>query len=220
MTIKASSASSSSVMDSPPSALPGSRRFVGEASRRCARNRERARRYQICGYTSFLRLSVPKHITTRERVAAAYHDHYDALRYIAERQYRVPKADSESIIHDVFVRFIRHHGSISDDAGWLVRSLRNACLNYWRDRKPTEALPSSLANTSADLNARVDLIRLLGRITARCRRILWLRYVDGLTPDEIARKCAASASPGYGRILIHRCLAAARAALTKATGRA
>ena len=207
-------------MDPPPSALRGSSRFVGEGPPlRAPRNPQASERYHASGYTS-CRPSPPRQMTPRERVAAAYDQHYDALRYVAERQFRVPSSDSESLIHDVFVRFMHHHASISDDGGWLVTSIRNACLNYWRDRKPTGELPPCLPDVFTHPDVHVDLVRLLGRITARCRNVLWLRYVDGLTPEEIAQTCAASPSRGYGRQLIHRCLTAARAALSKPRGNA
>ena len=162
-------------------------------------------------------------MTTRERVAAAYDAHYDVMRYIAAQRFGVPLPDVRPLIHDVFVRFIRHGATIGDERSWLVAAVSNACRNYWRDRKPEESL-SEMPDTArlADdvMNARVDVLRLLSRVPTRCQRVLWLRYVDGLAPEEIARICAASASVGYGRQLIHRCLRAARAALAAEKGRA
>lgn len=159
-------------------------------------------------------------MTTRDRVAAAYDAHYDVMRYIAAQRFRVPPSDIRPLIHDVFVRFIHHNPTIGDERSWLVTAVSNACRNYWRDRKPTEALPdiTDTRRFAEDVSARVDVLRLLARIPKRCQRVLWLRYVDGLSPEEIASQCAASASGGYGRQLIHRCLRAVREALA-ATGR-
>lgn len=153
---------------------------------------------------------------TRERVAAAYDEHYEVMRYIAAQRFRVPPADVRALIHDVFVAFIRHNAAVGDDRAWLVRATTNACLNYWRDKKPTDPLPELMDTReyAADVGARVDLLRLLARIPKRCQTVLWLRYVDGLSPEEIAQKCASSASSGgYGRLLVHRCLRAVREAL-------
>lgn len=153
---------------------------------------------------------------TRERVAAAYEEHYDLMRYIAAQRFRVPPADVRAVIHDVFVAFIRHNAAIGDDRGWLVQATTNACRNYWRDRKPTEPLPdlTDTRELGADVGARVDVLRLLARIPKRCQKVLWLRYVDGLSPEEIAHRCASTESSGaYGRLLVHRCLRAVREAL-------
>jgi RNA polymerase sigma factor (sigma-70 family) len=152
---------------------------------------------------------------TRDRVAAAYDAHYDVMRYIAARRFHVPPADIRPLIHDVFVAFIRHSTAIGDERSWLVAAVSNACRNYWRDKRPTEALPevTDMARMADDVGARVDLLRLLSRIPLRCRAVLWLRYVDGLSPEEIAGRCASSQSGGYGRQLIHRCLRAVREAL-------
>ena len=152
---------------------------------------------------------------TRDRVAAAYDEHYDVMRYIAAQRFRVPPGDVRPLIHDVFVAFIRHSDAIADERGWLVQAVTNACRNYWRDRKPTEPLAdlTDAAQVVEDASIRIDVLRLLERIPKRCQAVLWLRYVDGLSPEEIAHRCAASASAGYGRLLIHRCLRAVREAL-------
>ena len=154
-------------------------------------------------------------MTTRDRVTAAYDAHYDVMRYIAAQRFRVPTSDIRPLIHDVFVSFMRHSDAIGDDRSWLVTAVSNACRNYWRDRKPTEALTDVRDTRELDegASARVDVLRLLARIPKRCQAVLWLRYVDGLSPEEIARRCAASASGSYGRQLIHRCLRAVRETL-------
>jgi RNA polymerase sigma factor (sigma-70 family) len=152
----------------------------------------------------------------RDRIAAAYDAHYDVLRFIASQKFNVPAADVRPLLHDVFVSYIRHSAGVSDDRSWLVTTTRNACRNYWRDRKPTEPIPETLLDPhqlADDVGARVDVARLLRRLPQRCRMVLWLRYVDGVGPEEIAHRCAASDSPGYGRQLVHRCLRAARQAL-------
>jgi RNA polymerase sigma factor (sigma-70 family) len=158
---------------------------------------------------------------TRDRVAAAYDAHYDVLRFIAAQRFRVPPADVRPLIHDVFVAFIRHGDAIGDDRKWLVAAVSNACRNYWRDLKRTEELPemSDTARFIDDVSARVDVLRLLRGIPERCRTVLWLRYIDGLSPEEIAARCASSPSGGYGRQLVHRCLRAVREALASGARR-
>lgn len=157
----------------------------------------------------------------RDRVAAAYDAHYDVMRYIAAQRFRVPIADVRPLIHDVFVSYIRHEAVIAEDRAWLIKATTNACMNYWRDRKCTEPLPDMEDTRElAEVSARIDLLRLLERIPERCRDVLWQRYVEGLSAEEIARACTTKASSGgYGRLLVHRCLRAVREALADTSPR-
>ena len=159
----------------------------------------------------------------RQRVAAAYDAHYDVLRFVAAQKFRIPGPDVRPLIHDVFVAYMRHASVIGDDRSWLVAALMNACRNYWRDRKPSEPMPDPLVDPrvlAEDVSARLDVVRVLRRVPKRCREVLWLRYVDGCAPDEIAFRCATSSSAPYGRKLVHQCLRAAREAVASLeTGR-
>lgn len=148
-----------------------------------------------------------------ERVAIAYEAHYEKLRYIATQTFRVPAVDAPPLIHDVFVRYIRHAALIGDDSAWLVTATKHACLNYWRDRKPATELPD-IADTrqlAHDAVVRVELARVLRLIPKHCRAVLWWRYVDNMAPGDIAD--ALSKKRTYGRQIVHRCLRAARIAV-------
>jgi RNA polymerase sigma factor (sigma-70 family) len=150
------------------------------------------------------------------RVEAAYEGTYDLLRFIASRRFRIPECDVRPLIHDVFVAFMRSAAAIGDDRRWLATATINACRNYWRDRKEASPLPDTLLDVRGltdDAGARVDVALLLAHLSPRCRDVLRLRYVQGLASAEIASRCDTSS--GYIRILVHRCLRAARAALLR-----
>ena len=180
------------------------------------RARQAGKRYRKCGYTSERRRTSPMAESPRERVAAAYKAHYEALFNVA-RSFRVPRADVQPIIHDVFVSYIRHIGisAIGDDRGWLITATKHACLNYRRDVKPGTPLPpEGLLDGRAlrdDVAARLDLARVLRRVNSHCRKVLWRRYVDGWEPGDIAAELSKKRT--YGRQIVHRCLRAAREAL-------
>lgn len=151
---------------------------------------------------------------SHERTSAAYESHYEVLRFIAAQRFRVPAADVRPLIHDVFVRYMRHVAVIGDDRGWLITATRNACLNYWRDAKPGTPLPDVLLDPRAlrdDVAVRLDLARVLRRVPKHCRKVLWRRYVDGAEPGDIAAELSKKRT--YGRQMVHRCLSAAREAL-------
>ncbi len=194
-------------MNPPPSALAWNARVRGE------RTPLRRQRYRKSRYTLGAR-TLPMAQTAPERASAAYVAHYEALRFIAARKFRVPPADVRPLIHDVFVAYMRHAMTIGDDRGWLITATKHACLNYWRDAKPGTLLPDSLLDSRAlrdDVAVRLDLARVLRRVPRNCRKVLWRRYVDGEEPGDIAAELSKKRS--FGRQLVHRCLRAAREAL-------
>lgn len=210
-------------MNPPYSALPGGRQRGRVASLRQQQNREGAARYPEfrSRYTSGSS-GMPIDSPARQRVADAYDAHYDLLRFVASQKFRIPVPDVRPLIHDVFVAYMRNASVIGDDRGWLVAALINACRNYWRDRKPSEPMPDVLADPRAlidDVSAKLDVARVLRRLPKRCRAVLWLRYVDGCAPAEIAHRCATSLSAPYGRKLVHECLRAAREAVANLEAR-
>lgn len=154
--------------------------------------------------------------TPQDRVGAAYDAHYDLLRFIATRRFRVPIGDVRPIIHDVFVAYLRHQAAIGDPRTWLVTAICNACRNYWRDKKDGEPVPDTLRDPrelAERVAARVDVARLLAAIPSECRTLLALRFIEGLDAAEIATRCAIKA--GNARVRVHRCLEALRDALAK-----
>jgi RNA polymerase sigma factor (sigma-70 family) len=152
----------------------------------------------------------------QDRVAAAYEGYYDLLTYIAVRRYKIPRPEIRPLIHDVFVNFLRHEALVGDDRRWLTTAITNACLNYWRDRKPGVPLPADLLDSRRvvdDALARHDLARVLKRLSDDCERLLRLHYLEELQAPEIAD--LFDTTPGYIRVKIHRCLEYARRAIAE-----
>ncbi|MCU1347512.1 MAG: SigE family polymerase sigma factor [Acidobacteria bacterium] len=152
-----------------------------------------------------------------DSIGAIYDAQYDLLRFIAVQRFRIPATDVRPIIHDVFVAYLRHREQIDDARLWLAEAVRNACRNYWRDRKPSEPLEVDMVDTRRlvdEVAARIDVARMLTSVTPECRRLLYLRYVEGLDPAEIAERCHIEV--GNARIRVHRCLKSIRAALADA----
>lgn len=208
-------------MNSPQSALLRSRRGCGEASHEME-NRKGRVRYLGSGYTSRTPAWTPGMTTPRDRVAAAYDANVAALQLVA-RKFNVPPADRRPLIHDVFVAFMRHSAGIVDDRAWLVAATCNACRNYWRDRKSGEPVAEAIVDPqqfAEEIAVRLDVASVLAAIPKRCRAVLRMRYVAGLSAEEIAARCAASSSAAYGRQIVHRCMRAAREALARIATRA
>jgi RNA polymerase sigma factor (sigma-70 family) len=157
-----------------------------------------------------------------ERVEAAYRAHYDVLRFIAARRFKIPTDEICGIIHDVFLSFIRNQArvghTLADERAWLVGGVCNASRYYWRKHRG-EGLPPDIAEyvdpsaVAEDAISRLLLAGVLRSLPERCRELLRKRYSEGYTPDEIA--VLASLARGSAKNLISKCLLAARAAFCR-----
>lgn len=138
------------------------------------------------------------------------------LRY-AERRFHVPLADAENLLQDLFLGLVQAKTPIGDLRAWLVGGMANACRGYWRHQTDqTTELPDFdrwLDPTSAALvderHYTLILQRLARDLAPRDAQILAWHYLDGRTAPEIAQQVGIT--PAYATLLIHRCLARARA---------
>jgi len=154
-----------------------------------------------------------------QRAESAYRAHYDVLRFIAARRFKIPIDEVCGVIHDVFVSFIRHEAKVAlspaDERAWLIGGVCNASRYYWRKHR-TEELPTDIDEhidpvaVADDAITRLLLADVLRHLPERCRDLLRKRYSEGYTPDEIA--AMASLARGSAKNLISKCLLAARAA--------
>lgn len=148
-----------------------------------------------------------------EQVAIAYREHYRVMEYIVARRFRVPADDVRSVIHDVFLAFIRHRSRIRDERAWLVGATFKQCCVYWRARggdPPISDLSdeTDLPARVTDIEARVELNHVMGQLPSRCRHLLKLRFLEQCSSLEIARELATTVD--YARKLVHRCMLHAR----------
>jgi RNA polymerase sigma-70 factor (ECF subfamily) len=126
--------------------------------------------------------------------------------------------EAEDVAQEVFVRLVTHKERM--DAAFpsslLYRIATNLSLNRLRDRRrrpdlPGDDLLSQIARLD-NLDAPILLDRLFGRQPESSRTIAVLHYVDGLTLEQVARRCGMSVSG------IRRRLRVLRAALQKMGG--
>lgn len=136
------------------------------------------------------------------------------LRVLFAR-YRVPPQDTEDILQQALLALIHHWETVRDPEAWLMGTLRNKCLVYWRDRRRKlydtvdatvlewVAKPEAPSQEQSDLWN--DLETLLSRLPSRCQSLLWLRYRLGYNTPEIARELGYS--PNSISKVTARCLA-------------
>ena len=117
-------------------------------------------------------------------------------------RYRVPLQDTEDILQQALLALIYHWKTVRDPEAWLMGTLRNKCLVYWRDRrrKLYDAVDATvlewIAKPEAPEQERSDLWQdletLISRLPARCRSMLWMRYRMGYETPEIAQRMGYS----------------------------
>jgi RNA polymerase sigma factor (sigma-70 family) len=142
---------------------------------------------------------------------AVYRDHYELLLFIAAGRFRIPFADAENVVHDVFLRFLKNRQRVTSTRAWLVAAVSNAARDYWRapQRREGGAIPERATTPSDRLCAAIDATTLMDLLPAKCREVLSRRYCEGCSVEELATEY--DTTTGYAKVMVHRCLVAARA---------
>ena len=131
-------------------------------------------------------------------------------------RYRIPAQDAEDLLQETFLIMVSKWGSIRNPDAWLLSTLSNRCIIYWRkhrsrlwdlvDTAILELLAEAEAPAQENANLRFDLDGILSALPERCRSILRLRYGLGCSTAEAAERtgyCKSSI-----RKVTRRCLAA------------
>jgi RNA polymerase sigma factor (sigma-70 family) len=131
-------------------------------------------------------------------------------------RYRIPAQDAEDILQETILILVSKLGTIRNPEAWLVGTLANRCIVYWRRQRTRlfELVDSTILELLAEGEApaqersdiRSDLEAMLACLPNRCRSVLRLRYGFGCTTAEVAEQtgyCKSSV-----RKVTRRCLAA------------
>lgn len=130
-------------------------------------------------------------------------------------RYAIPPQDTEDILQQGLLALVYQREVVRDPESWLLGTLRNKCLLYWRDhrRKLYEAVDAAVlelmaepmppAQETADL--RRDLVNAIEGLPERCRSLLSLRYQGYEAPEVAVRLGYSQASINK---ITNRCLAA------------
>jgi len=131
-------------------------------------------------------------------------------------RYRIPAQDADDLLQETFLIMVSKAGSIRNPDAWLVATLANRCIIYWRKHRAKlwDLVDTAILEMLADVEAppqesadlRYDLDSLLSNLPDRCRSLLRLRYGYGCGTAETAERmgyCKSSI-----RKVTRRCLAA------------
>jgi RNA polymerase sigma factor (sigma-70 family) len=155
-----------------------------------------------------------------------YLEHAPLMRRIAASRFRIPAAELDALVHDVFATYIANFAGVRGDVRrYLVGGICNAARNFWRSRNAAEAVfsdeepPESAISRS--LSDEVESVQLaaatMARLDQRCREALERYYLHGDDTPTIA--CALQTSEPNVNYLMHVCRKRARAIYRKLCGR-
>jgi RNA polymerase sigma-70 factor (ECF subfamily) len=131
-------------------------------------------------------------------------------------RYKIPAQDADDLLQETFLIMVSKAGSIRNPEAWILATLSNRCVIYWRKHRSRlwDLVDTTILELLADAEApaqeraeiRYDLDNLLSQLPDRCRSVLRLRYGLGCSTAEAAERtgyCKSSI-----RKVTRRCLSA------------
>lgn len=111
-------------------------------------------------------------------------------------RYQVPPEDAEDILQEALLATVLKWERIRNPEAWLVVTLKNRCLMYWRRRRgsictPMDAITLELVSEPEQPvqereHLRWDVESMIDNLPRRHQDLLRLRYLMGHTPSEVA----------------------------------
>jgi RNA polymerase sigma factor (sigma-70 family) len=145
-------------------------------------------------------------------VETLYVQYRTLLLSVACRKFRVPDADAEGLLQEVFLSFLQTGTHIDNERAWLVAAVCNASRHYWRMQGRIESLPPDFLEYSDPGSLSLPERRVLemtvqqalGYLQPRCQQTLRLHYFEGRSASEVGQELDTTTR--YAEKLIHNCL--------------
>lgn len=144
-----------------------------------------------------------------------YVSHFGFLLAVAIRKFRVPESEAETLVHDVFLSYVKRSEEVVDIHAWLLGGICHASRYYWRlngrggtiveiDSGDFEQEDPSSSDIHDLLPNQIAARAALDSLPKRYAEILRLRFYDGFSINEIAQKLGVK--PKYAQKLVTKCL--------------
>jgi RNA polymerase sigma-70 factor (ECF subfamily) len=127
---------------------------------------------------------------------------------------RVPRAEADDLVQEVFLQAMRRIGSLRDPerfGPWLAAIARNRARDHHRSARTLVELPDDLAGSAHAGPDALGILAIIRRLPDAYRETLVLRLVEGMTGPEIAERTGLT--PGSVRVNLHRGMQRLREAL-------
>jgi RNA polymerase sigma-70 factor (ECF subfamily) len=129
---------------------------------------------------------------------------------------KVPRGEVDDLVQDVFLAALRQLRSLRDAGafgGWLAQIARNRAHDYFRQSHESVELSADLAGPDPPPPEAAAVLSVIRSLPEAYREPLILRFVEGMTGDEIAARTGLT--PGSVRVNLHRGLKQLREKLRK-----
>lgn len=143
-----------------------------------------------------------------------YIGHFDFLVSIAVRKFHVPESEAETLVHDLFIGYLKRKDEIRDTHTWLLGGICHASRYYWRQSvRGGETVDIDLSFEREDpassdihdtLPNRLAARAALETLPPRYQEVLRLRFYDGCSINEIAERLGVK--PKYAQKLVTKSL--------------
>lgn len=113
--------------------------------------------------------------------------------------YRIPHAqDAEDIVSDIFLQSYKELRQFDEERGglkqWMTGIMKRKMIDFWRKRKIVFELDETMLlfdvvdaeSTAETIDHRLLLERVMEQLSPQLKALFALRYVDGLTYEEIS----------------------------------
>src|SRR5262245_14736850 len=118
---------------------------------------------------------------------------------------RVPRADVDDLVQDVFLTAYSRLRELRDPAafgGWIAAIARNRATDFLRQRRPQVELPAELPGGDAIAAESLAVLDAIRKLPEAYRDTLMLRLVEGMSGNEIAERTGLT--PASVRVNLHR----------------
>ena len=138
-------------------------------------------------------------MTATNDIEQLFRTHYMAMHHLAMLILRDEEA-ARDIVHDVFESLI-NTGVTDVSAHYLLRSVRNRCINHLRSLSTKERVKQLLALDGQEIEAEawpddetIEKIHstVANDLTDACRRVVELRFTEGKSYRSIASSLGIS----------------------------
>jgi RNA polymerase sigma factor (sigma-70 family) len=165
-------------------------------------------------------VEIPVVTNAQQPFADIYRQHAPLMRFIAIRDFRVPLDASESIVHDIFTRYLTNPDVVRGELKPYFRgAVRNGCLEYWKKLQRENSVFCDVSDAAAEevgdgtsladtIAVRLAVTETLARLRPRCRDALRRFHLEGKSMQVVAEELEVA--PHYVRQLLHHCRKTAR----------
>lgn len=139
-------------------------------------------------------------MTTTNDIEQLFKTHYPAMHRLAVLMLRDDDV-ARDIVHDVFESLLTAGTSASVSAPYLLRAVRNRCLNHLRCLSARDRLKNLYAIDTRLIDDddwpdddTISLIQstVAGDLGEQCRRVVNMRFTEGKSYKEIATRLGVS----------------------------